>query len=68
MEHLVPADRGWHCMMGEQVPESFIISQLLGFLLLSAKRLRQADVTGKQAAVDWEQNCFIAVFYRDKER
>lgn len=53
-------------MMGEQVPESFIISQLLGFLLLSAKRLRQEDVTGKQAADDSQQNCFMAVFYREK--
>lgn len=31
MEHLVEADRGWRDTMGEQVPESFIMSQLLGF-------------------------------------
>lgn len=37
MEHLVEADRGWRYMMGEQVPESFIMSQLLGLLLPSAK-------------------------------
>lgn len=32
MEHLVEADRGWRHAMGEQVPESFIMSQLLGLL------------------------------------
>lgn len=37
MEHLVEADRGWRYTMGEQVPESFIMSQLLGLLLPSAK-------------------------------
>ena len=37
MEHLVEADRGWRYTMGEQVPESFIMSQLLGSLLPSAK-------------------------------
>lgn len=37
MEHLVEADRGWRYMMGEQVPESFIMPQLLGLLLPSAK-------------------------------
>lgn len=36
-EHLVEADRGWCYTMGEQVPESFIMSQLLGLLLPSAK-------------------------------
>ncbi|CAB1458919.1 unnamed protein product [Pleuronectes platessa] len=30
-------DRGWHDTMGEQVPQSFIMSQLLGSLLPSAK-------------------------------
>lgn len=36
-EHLVAADRHWHYTMGEQVPESFIMSQLLGSLSPSAK-------------------------------
>lgn len=37
VEHLLEADRAWQYTMGKQVPESFIMSQLLGLLLPSAK-------------------------------
>lgn len=43
-------------MMGEQVPESFIMSQLLGFLLPSAKQPRQDDVPGTLAADYFKQD------------
>ena len=66
-EHLVEADRGWRYMMGEQVPESFIMSQLLGFLLPSAKQPRQDD-PGKQRRRLFEAKPYLLWCFVEKNK
>lgn len=65
-EHLVEADRGWCYTMGEQVPESFIMSQLLGLLLPSAKK--QDDVPGKYAADYLKRRPFLCGIFKEENR
>lgn len=64
MEHLVEADRGWRYTMGEQVPESFIMSQLLGLLLPSAKTTSAGWCSWQIGCRLFEARPFSVVFCR----
>ena len=65
MEHLVEADRSWRYTMGEQVPESFIMSQLLGLLLPSAKTTSAEWCSWQIRCRLFEARPFFVVFCRE---